>query len=97
MSDYRCPTCNYLLEPEHFNGMVACVGCGHGCAACGKPLLRPGVGKLAGKLKDEKGRVIARGEIINFIDMAELKIYHYKCKPKPCDCMDCEIAGEPTH
>lgn len=96
-STYRCPTCAYWLEPEDFNGMVACVGCGHSCAACGKPLERPGICKLANKLKDERGRVIARGEIINFVDLNEKKIYHHKCKPVPCDCMDCSIAGEPTH
>lgn len=81
-SEYRCPTCNYRLEPETFNGVTACVGCGHSCAACAKPLVRPGKGTLSGKLKDESGRVIARGEIRNFIDMGEMKVYHHACRPK---------------
>jgi hypothetical protein len=97
MSDFRCPTCSYRLEPETFNGITACVGCGHVCAACTKPLLRPGVGELAGKLKAGNGKVIARGEIRNFIDLNARKVYHYKCRPQGCDCMDCAIAGEPTH
>lgn len=81
MSGYRCPTCQYLLPPESFNGIVACVGCGHSCAGCGKPLRRPGVDKLAQKMKDGSGHVIARAEIINHVDLVAKKVYHFECRP----------------